>query len=687
MSTQSIFWTANEGTANSGYKFVKWTENDTVVGTEATYSFQATANRNLTAVFEAHVHNWTYTVNDAKDTITATCGNEDNACTNINGGSVTISASNAIYDGAAKAASLSADSVGDIQNLSITYENLSSAPVNAGTYTFTLNVAESDNFAAASGLTDTMRPESCQFTIEQASLVITANEVSKIYGETDPILTYKVEGLVNGDALTGELKRAAGEDVGSYDIGQNTLTAGNNYTITYTGADLTINAKAITKADVKLNGSLTYNGKEQTQAVTVTNGITYEVSGNKATNAGKYELTVKGTGNYAGTITVNWEIAKAAVTITAENKVIYIGEEIPTLTYQVSGLADGDQLTKNPTLTANGDEDQAGSYTITAANADAGDNYTITYVSGKLTIMDKETEVETRILLTELTEVPDGLKNTQLNTVDKIKEELVSKILATATGYSAENMVHYDVTLKFSLDGGDSWIRAAEDTFPTEGITVILPYSEGTNARDYDFAVSHMYSVTSQRLGINAGDVELPKVEETANGIRVVLNGLSPVTVAAKYHDHIGGTATCTDKAICTVCGNTYGEPDAANHAGGTELKNAKDATCGAEGYTGDTYCKECGELVTKGTAIKVTGTHTYGEWKVVTEATKTAKGEKQRTCSVCGHVDSEEIPMRSDVPATGDDSNILLWGGVMAVSLAALTALLVESKKRKAVK
>ena len=84
---------------------------------------------------------------------------------------------------------------------------------------------------------------------------------------------------------------------------------------------------------------------------------------------------------------------------------------------------------------------------------------------------------------------------------------------------------------------------------------------------------------------------------------------------------------------------------------------------------------------------IQATGEHTYGEWKVVKEATKTAKGEKQRTCSLCGHVDSEEIPILSDIPATGDDSNIMLWGGTMVISLAALVVLLVESKKRRTAK
>ena len=261
--------------------------------------------------------------------------------------------------------------------------------------------------------------------------------------------------------------------------------------------------------------------------------------------------------------------------------------------------------------------------------------------------------------------------------MEEIKEELISKILATSTGYSAENMVHYDVALHFSLDGGDSWILATEENFPTEGITVILPYPEGTNARDYEFVVSHMFTVTSQRLGTVAGEVEMPKVEETANGIRVTLNGLSPVTVAARYHDHTGGTATCSDKAICSICGTAYGELDATNHAGGTEVKNAKEATCGAEGYTGDTHCKGCGEIVEKGAAIKATGEHTYGDWKVVKEPTKTAKGEKQRTCSVCGHVDSKEIPVLSDTPATGDNSHMMLWFSLMIVSCAAILVLL----------
>ncbi|MBO4433721.1 MAG: InlB B-repeat-containing protein [Clostridia bacterium] len=67
---------------------------------------------------------------------------------------------------------------------------------------------------------------------------------------------------------------------------------------------------------------------------------------------------------------------------------------------------------------------------------------------------------------------------------------------------------------------------------------------------------------------------------------------------------HTGGTATCCKKAVCTRCGKEYGEFDPTNHAGGTEVKNAKAATEEAAGYTGDTYCKGCGKKLSTGKSI-----------------------------------------------------------------------------------
>ena len=66
------------------------------------------------------------------------------------------------------------------------------------------------------------------FAITQALLNVTANPLSKVYGSADPALTFAASGFVNGNSaalLTGSLTRAAGENVGSYAIGQGTLSA------------------------------------------------------------------------------------------------------------------------------------------------------------------------------------------------------------------------------------------------------------------------------------------------------------------------------------------------------------------------------------------------------------------------------------------------------------------------------
>lgn len=75
-----------------------------------------------------------------------------------------------------------------------------------------------------------------------------------------------------------------------------------------------------------------------------------------------------------------------------------------------------------------------------------------------------------------------------------------------------------------------------------------------------------------------------------------------------------------------------------------TEIQNAKDATCGEEGYTGDEVCTVCGETITVGTVIAATGNHTYDAGTVTKEATCTEEGEMTYTCTVCGDSYTEAI-------------------------------------------
>jgi len=94
---------------------------------------------------------------------------------------------------------------------------------------------------------------------------------------------------------------------------------------------------------------------------------------------------------------------------------------------------------------------------------------------------------------------------------------------------------------------------------------------------------------------------------------------------AIEAKGHVGGAGTCTEKATCEVCGEKYGELDATNH-GEKEVKNIVEATCTAEGYTGDTCCKDCGAVLEQGKAIEATG-HVGG----------TATCTEKATCEVCG--------------------------------------------------
>ncbi len=105
----------------------------------------------------------------------------------------------------------------------------------AGSYTATATLDANYVWADESTVTKTIK-----WSIAPAPLTVTVTAVSKTYGQTDPKLTYTVEGLLGEDSMSGELARAVGEDVGTYAINQGTLTAGSNYAITYMGANFTI---------------------------------------------------------------------------------------------------------------------------------------------------------------------------------------------------------------------------------------------------------------------------------------------------------------------------------------------------------------------------------------------------------------------------------------------------------------
>ncbi len=76
---------------------------------------------------------------------------------------------------------------------------------------------------------------------------------------------------------------------------------------------------------------------------------------------------------------------------------------------------------------------------------------------------------------------------------------------------------------------------------------------------------------------------------------------------------HTGGTATCEVPAVCDICGESYGSKDAENHTGGTQLRNAFEATVTKDGYTGDIYCLGCDKKLVGGEIIPAMGVQNPG--------------------------------------------------------------------------
>ena len=127
-------------------------------------------------------------------------------------------------------------------------------------------------------------------------------------------------------------------------------------------------------------------------------------------------------------------------------------------------------------------------------------------------------------------------------------------------------------------------------------------------------------------------------------------------SIPMAYHHWDQGTVTkeptCTEKGEkthhCTDegCDKTWIETIPATGHQHTEIRDKKEATCEENGYSGDTYCKDCDQLISKGSEIKAKG-HTWDNGKVTEEATCKKEGIKTYTCSICGDTKTEAIPKK----------------------------------------
>jgi hypothetical protein len=167
-----------------------------------------------------------------------------------------LSVDNKVYDGTT-AATLVSNSVVLAGVAAIDVGSVSLV-TNGSVATFTTNRAGASIPVTISGLTligdgitnyTLIQPAGLTADITQASVSVTANPQTKVYGEVNPDLTAVTNGVLNGDPLDVTIATDATQysGAGAWDI---TVTAGNNpnYSIATTNSTLTINAKAATVA-------------------------------------------------------------------------------------------------------------------------------------------------------------------------------------------------------------------------------------------------------------------------------------------------------------------------------------------------------------------------------------------------------------------------------------------------------
>ncbi|MDD2635020.1 MAG: MBG domain-containing protein [Bacteroidales bacterium] len=238
------------------------------------------------------------------------------------------------------------------------------------------------------------------FEITKRTIYVTANDdQSKIYGETDPVLTYSyTPALVGGDAFTGSISRLIGEDAGYYEIQQNTLSLNSNYTIDYTSNMFEIVAKTITvtpnSGQSKIYGTTDPVAFVYSTSPSLVSGDTYTgaLSRDAGEDAGFYTITVgslsAGDNYIMSVVDVDFEIVAKSISVNViSNQSKSYGDNDPVFNYQsIPAPLTGDEFTGE--LSRESGED-LGLYAITQGTLSLGSNYNLSFNSADFEIIVK----------------------------------------------------------------------------------------------------------------------------------------------------------------------------------------------------------------------------------------------------------------------------------------------------------
>ncbi|MGM0947240.1 MAG: MBG domain-containing protein, partial [Bacteroidota bacterium] len=446
---------------------------------------------------------------------------------------------------------------------------------NIGNYAITLN-----NLSAGNNYT--INYTGADFEITPASLTITADAgQSKVYGEADPTFTYTASGFENGDGesiLTGTLLRAAGENVGTYAINQGSLSAGDNYSITYNGADFEITPASLTiTADA--GQSKVYGDSDPTFTYTVTGFegaddesiLTGTLARSAGENIGTYAITqgsLSAGDNYMIDYTgADFEItAKTLMVIADAGQSKVYGDSDPTFTFTVTGFEGADDESILTGALAREAGENVGNYLINLGNLSTGDNYTIDFTGADFAITEATLTITVHTNQSKVYgEADPTFTYTATGFANGDDESILTGTLARASG---ENVGNYVINLG-SVSAGDNYtinFVGADFSIISKDLTI--------TAEDQ----SKVYGQTNPVLtftytGLVNGDTQVttePSISTTA--VQSSNVGTYPITLEGGSDDNytitlVNGTLTVSKKAVTITADDkskTYGEENPA---------------------------------------------------------------------------------------------------------------------------
>lgn len=516
-----------------------------------TYTATVTLSGDKTKFYEITVNAADFTVKQKDATITI------NAVDNI------------IYGDKVPVLKAAVEGVLKGDSLSYTLKTNYTVGARIGEYTasveFNPEAAENKNYAiTATGTT---------FNVGTKDLTIKLNNTATVaVGKT-----YKVEaehlekiGLVAGDTVTGYVtitKDVAGTYYADdFDKSNLVVTNADCYVISY---EMSVTFIEVTFAIDFADVTLTYDGQPHGVSVTAKEGTNYTITygesaencnleeSPKYTNAGAYTIYFKVVDNDTlaeekGSVTLT--INKKAVTVKVNDVTITYGK-IPAFSYTVTGLVEGETLSGEAVYSGAGTD--VGDYEISVSGLSAGDNYKVTFVTGKLTINKKSAEVAWTIAENYVYS-PDG------------------QTLPTATydGKTASLIFTKDGKACEFKDAGTYTVTVADDNYilTNNEKTIVINKARYTAAPALSLSGTYdpnktlgNYALAEGFTWVDAG--EIPVCTKTEYAAKYNMD-------PANYEDFATMVTLTLEKATVTLAQNLFEfNYDGASHEIGTTVK------------------------------------------------------------------------------------------------------------------